>query len=367
MDRPRPPCLGPRTPGPQRIATLLVVLIPFVGLVAAIASLWGWAFTWVELTLLLGMYLATGFGVTIGFHRLFTHRSFDTIRPIKLVLGVLGSMSVQGPLLKWVAFHRRHHQYSDGPEDPHSPHHFGGGVRGVLTGFWYAHLGWMFTADPSNLNDYVKDLRADRLNRAISELFPVWVFLGLVIPTALAGLLTMSWKGALLGLLWGGLVRIFLVHHVTFSINSICHIWGRQRFECHDESRNNLICGVLALGDGWHNNHHAFPSSARHGLAWWEIDLSYIVIRLMTMTGLAWQLRVPALEAIQAKQDRSEGKRRSEPSELDNVRLDVNVVEDEGVNAANSNPVNASSCARISTSNDSYENVIRKTRLLDQV
>lgn len=251
------------------------------------------------------MYLATGFGVTIGYHRLFAHRSFDTSRPIKLLLGVLGAMSVQGPLLKWVAIHRRHHQHSDRPEDPHSPHHFGGGVRGVLTGFWHAHLGWMFTADHPNLSDYVRDLRADRLIRATSKLFPVWVILGLIIPTALAGLLTLSWTGALSGLLWGGLVRIFLVHHLTFSINSICHIWGRRRFEGHDQSRNNFICGVLALGEGWHNNHHAFPSSARHGLAWWEIDLSYIVIRLMTMVGLAWQLRVPAPKAIQAKQSRS--------------------------------------------------------------
>ncbi len=314
----------------QRIVTLLVILIPFIGLVAAISSLWGWAFTWVDLTLLLGMYFATGFGVTIGYHRLFAHRSFDTIRPIRILLGVLGSMSVQGPLLKWVAIHRRHHQFSDEPEDPHSPHHFGGGVRGVLTGFWYAHLGWMFMADHPDLSDHVRDLREDRLICATSTLFPFWVFLGLVIPTVLAGLLTMSWTGALFGLLWGGLVRIFLVHHVTFSINSICHIWGRRRFECHDQSRNNLLCGILALGEGWHNNHHAFPSSARHGLAWWEIDMSYIVIRLMTMTGLAWRLRVPAPQLIQSRQNRSVLKRRSAPSNLDNVRTAVSMAE-EGV------------------------------------
>ena len=328
MDRPSTRRRHPRAPRLQRIVTLLVIVVPFAGLVAAIASLWGWAFTWVELTVLLGMYFATGFGVTIGYHRLFTHRSFDTIRPIKLLLGVLGSMSVQGPILKWVAIHRKHHQHSDGPEDPHSPHHFGGGVRGVLTGFWHAHAGWMFTADPPNLGDYVGDLRADRLIRVTSDLFPVWVILGLVIPTALGGLLTMSWTGAALGLLWGGLVRIFLVHHVTFSINSICHIWGRQRFDVHDESCNNFVCGVLGLGEGWHNNHHAFPTSARHGLAWWELDLSYIVIRLMTLTGLVWQVRVPAPEAIQAKQDRSEREWRLEPPDLDNVRPAVNVAED---------------------------------------
>lgn len=331
MDRPSPRPLYPRASRMQRIATLIVIVVPFAGLIAAIASLWGWAFTWVELSLLVGGYLATGFGITIGYHRLFTHRSFETIRPIKFLLGVLGCMSVQGPILKWVAIHRRHHQHSDGPEDPHSPTHFGGGVRGVLTGFWHSHVGWMFVANHPNLSDYVRDLRADRLIRTTSDLFPLWVFLGLVIPAALGGLVTMSWTGAVLGLLWGGLVRVFLVHHVTFSINSICHIWGRRRFAVQDQSCNNFLCGVLALGEGWHNNHHAFPTSARHGLAWWEIDLSYIVIRLMTMMGLAWQLRVPAAEAIQAKQDRSEAQwrdgRLSEPVSVERAAVDVNAGE----------------------------------------
>ena len=167
------------------------------------------------------------------------------------------------------------------------------------------------------------------LIRTTSDLFPLWVILGLIIPTALGGLLTMSWTGAVLGLLWGGLVRIFFVHHVTFSINSICHIWGRRRFEVHDLSRNNSLCGFLALGEGWHNNHHAFPSSARHGLAWWEMDVSYLVIRLMTMTGLAWQMRVPTPEAIQAKQERSEAQWRDQRvSEPVSVDVDVNVAEE---------------------------------------
>ena len=250
MDQPTTRRVYPRAPKLQRFAALLVIVVPFAGLVAAIVCLWGWAFTWVELTLLLGGYLATGFGITVGYHRLFTHRSFDTSRPIKFLLGVLGSMAVQGTILHWVAIHRQHHQHSDGSEDPHSPCHFGGGVRGVLAGLWHAHVGWMFTADHPKLKDYVGDLRADRLIRVTSDLFPLWVFLGLVIPTAIAGLWTMSWTGAILGLLWGGLVRIFLVHHVTFSINSISHIWGRRRFDAHDQSRNNTICGFLGLGEG---------------------------------------------------------------------------------------------------------------------
>lgn len=329
MDRPTAGSLGPRASRGQRIATLLVILIPFAGVIVAIANLWGWAFTWIELTLLVGMYFATGFGITVGYHRLFTHRSFDTIRPIKFLLGVFGSMSVQGPILKWVAIHRRHHQHSDAPEDPHSPQHFGGGIRGVFAGFWHAHMGWMFVANHPNLDNYVGDLRADRLIRVTSDLFLLWVFLGLALPMAFAGLLTMSWTGAMSGLLWGGLVRIFLVHHATFSINSICHIWGRRRFDCHDESRNNLVCGFLALGEGWHNNHHAFPTSARHGLAWWEFDLSYIAIRLLTMTGLAWQVRVPSLEAIQAKQNRFDDKQWPEPPDMDNAPREADADEDE--------------------------------------
>lgn len=322
---------------------MLVIVIPFLAIIVAIVNLWGWAFTWVELTLLVVMYFATGFGITIGYHRLFTHRSFDTSRPMKFMWGVLGCMSVQGPILKWVAIHRRHHQYSDIEHDPHSPHHFGGGVHGILVGFWHAHAGWMFTADHPNLSDYVGDLQSDRLIRVTSNLFPLWVFLGLVIPMAIGGLIHMSWTGAFLGLLWGGLVRMFLVHHVTFSINSMCHIWGGQRFDCQDQSRNNVIAGVFALGEGWHNNHHAFPTSARHGLTWWEFDLSYIVIRLMTMTGLAWQVRVPTPEAIQAKKERSEISWASEPSSVDRADLGLSEIENDsdGKESFNQQEMNA--------------------------
>lgn len=293
--------LAPHTSGAQRIATLVAVLFPFVGLVAAICYAWGWGFSWVELTSLLFMYLATGIGITVGYHRLFAHRSFETVRPVRFVLAVLGSMSVQGPLLKWVAIHRRHHQHSDQAEDPHSPNGFGGGVRGMLAGLWHAHIGWMFTADYPNLSRYVHDLQRDKLLRIASQLFGTWVVLGLLIPTALGGLLTGTWVGALLGFLWGGLARIFLVHHVTWSINSICHLWGRRRFKSRDHSRNNLVCGFLALGEGWHNNHHAFPASAKHGLMWWELDLSFVVVRVLKLLGLAWRVQLPGPEAIAAK------------------------------------------------------------------
>jgi stearoyl-CoA desaturase (delta-9 desaturase) len=292
---------APAVSGNHRAVTLIVVLVPFFGLIAAVAFSWGWGFGWVDLILLVGMYAITGLGITVGYHRLFAHRSFEALRPVKFVLAVLGSMAVEGPLLKWVAVHRSHHRHSDQPDDPHSPHHFGGGVLGVLAGFWHAHMGWMFTPDRPGLGRYVRDLHADRLLRAVSRTFGVWVLLGLLIPTVLGGWITGSWRGALLGLLWGGLVRILLVHHVTWSVNSICHLWGARPFEGRDESRNNSICGVLALGEGWHNNHHAFPNSARHGLRWWQLDLSYLVIRAMSMVGLVWCVRQPAPETINAR------------------------------------------------------------------
>jgi stearoyl-CoA desaturase (delta-9 desaturase) len=250
------------------------------------------------------MYTVTGLGITVGYHRLFTHRSFETVRPVEFLLAVLGSMAVQGPVLKWVAIHRRHHQHSDRPEDPHSPHHRGGGITGVLAGFWHAHIGWIFRTDCPDLRRYVRDVRSDGLIRVASRLFGVWVFLGLLIPTILGGALTGTWSGALLGLLWGGLVRIFLGHHVTWSINSVCHLWGSRPFDRGDQSRNNLVFGVLGLGEGWHNNHHAFPSSARHGLRWWQLDLSYLAIRALESLGLAWRVRVPAHEKIVAKSNR---------------------------------------------------------------
>jgi stearoyl-CoA desaturase (Delta-9 desaturase) len=309
---PPDPAPGEAEPGPAslgtRLANLAVVVVPFAGLVAAAALLWGWGFSWVELGLLLGMYLLTGLGITVGFHRLFAHRSLQTGRVLRFALAALGSMAAQGPLLRWVALHRRHHQHSDRPGDPHSPHDHGRGLLGLLRGLWHAHLGWVFQPDPPNLARYAEDLRRDGVARLASALFLGWVALGLLLPALLGGLLTGTWAGALLGLLWGGLARIFLVHHVTWSVNSVCHLWGRQPFPGRDQSRNNLLFGILALGEGWHNNHHAFPTSARHGLRWWQFDLSYYVIRALALLGLAWEVRVPARQLVLAeRQRRGEG------------------------------------------------------------
>jgi stearoyl-CoA desaturase (delta-9 desaturase) len=287
-----------------RVATFLGITVPFLSLAAGVALFWGWGFSWVHLGLLLGMYLATAVGITVGFHRLFTHRSFETHPAVRFTLAALGSMAVQGNLLKWVALHRRHHQHSDQPDDPHTPHHSGAGVWGLIRGAWHAHIGWAFDADLVDLPRYVKDLSHSRSLRVASALFPLWAVLGLAIPTALGGLLTWSWTGCLLGLIWGGLVRVFLVHHVTWSINSACHIWGTRPFPSGDHSRNNFLFGVLALGEGWHNNHHAFPTSARHGLRWWQIDASYWVIRALAAVGLAWDVKLAAVSGAASRRAR---------------------------------------------------------------
>jgi len=284
-----------------RISNFLGVTIPFAGLVTAIVLLWGPGFHWLYLWLLLGMYLLTVTGIGVGFHRLLTHRAFETPRAVKYVLTVLGSMAMEARPIKWVAIHRSHHHHSDGDADPHSPHHHGAGFVGMLKGFWHAHLGWVFQPDRAHIDRYVADLKADRGLVRVDKLFALWVALGLLLPAAIAFLVTGTWNGALLGFIWGGVARIFLVHHVTFSINSVCHIWGTREFRSDDHSTNNLIFGVLALGEGWHNNHHAFPTSARHGLHWWQIDASYYVIRALALVGLARKVRLPSPQSLEAK------------------------------------------------------------------
>jgi stearoyl-CoA desaturase (Delta-9 desaturase) len=276
-----------------RLLNLAAVILPFLGFVAVIVSLWGRGFHWVDLSLLLAMYVMTGVGISVGYHRLFTHRAFETNRVVQFVLAVLGSMAVEGPLLKWAALHRRHHQHSDTRDDPHSPHEHGDGFFGLLRGLWHSHMGWFFQPDPPNLAHYVKDLHQSGPLRVASALFPLWVTLGVLIPAVLGGLLTGTWLGAVTGLLWGGLARIFLVHHVTWSVNSICHLWGNQPFRTGDHSRNNFVFGALGLGEGWHNNHHAFPTSARFGLRWWQIDLGYWFICILARLGLATKVRTP--------------------------------------------------------------------------
>ncbi len=268
---------------------------------AAMWTLWrGW-FSPLDLGLFVGFYLMSGLGITVGYHRYFTHQSFRTRRWIVWLLGVMGSMALQGPVIWWVSTHRMHHQHSDDPEDPHSPH--AGRTHGsgaTLQGFVHAHIGWVFQSDPRGRSSQVRDLLADPICVHLDTWFPFWGLMGMIAPALIGGCLTRSWWGAVSGFLWGGIVRVFLVHHVTWSVNSVCHLWGSRDFESRDESRNNVLVGLIALGEGWHNNHHAFPYSARHGLQWWQFDLSWIVIRILAVLGWATHIRTVPADRLKA-------------------------------------------------------------------
>jgi stearoyl-CoA desaturase (delta-9 desaturase) len=287
----------------HKLANLAGIVLPFVGLVLAVVVLWERMVGPAELAILAVGYVLTGIGITVGYHRLFTHRAFQTYRPVRYVFAILGQMAVEGPLLAWVADHRKHHQFSDREGDPHSPHAGRGeGALEALKGLWHAHSGWLFSmAGRADQARYAKDLLADRGLRVISKLFGLTVLAGLLAP-ALAGWLLIGGRyGFFAGLVWGGAVRIFLLHHVTFSINSICHFWGRRRFASSDESRNVWWLSWLSFGESWHNNHHAFPSSAFHGLRRIELDPGGWVIVALERLGLAWKVtRIPP-EKQQAK------------------------------------------------------------------
>ncbi len=290
------------TPLERRI-TVLAVFLPFAGFLAAIALLWGGAVTGRDLAILAVMYVLTGFGVTIGFHRLLTHRSFDAPAPVRGALAILGSMSVQGAVIHWVADHRRHHAFTDEDGDPHSPHtHGGDGWRGVLHGIWHSHTGWLFDGEPTSARRYAPDLRADPVIRFVDRHFIAWALLGLAIPFAAGFAISGgSLLAGLTALVWGGLVRIFVLHHATWSVNSICHLYGTRPFEIEDQSTNNWAVACVSLGEGWHHNHHAFPTSARHGLRRRQVDPSFAVIRLMERVGLASNVRTPSATDLARK------------------------------------------------------------------
>jgi stearoyl-CoA desaturase (delta-9 desaturase) len=284
-----------RAQAPARIdevANVVATVAP-VGLLGfAMWSAWGGALHWPDLVVLAVTYTLAGLGVTVGYHRLMTHRSFKTSAPMRGLLAIMGSAAVEGPVIEWVANHRKHHRFSDQPGDPHSPHvDRPGGWRGALGGLFHAHLGWIFSgAALADREHYAKDLLADPVVRFIDRTFPVWVLAGLAFPFALGVALTGSVSGGLTGLLWGGAVRIFFLHHATFSINSLCHYFGRRRFATGDESRNLMWLSLPTFGEAWHNNHHAFPTSARHGLRWWQLDPSAWLISGMERSGLIWDV-----------------------------------------------------------------------------
>ncbi len=277
------------------------VIVPFVALIVAIVVSLSYGLDIFFIELMVALYVVSALGISIGFHRLFTHRSFECGPVLRVILLFAGSIAVQGNMLRWVAMHREHHQHSDEEGDPHSPH-LGSGRFALLRGLWHSHVGWLLYHKPIDLQKFVPDLLADPLICWVDAQFRWMVAAGLLIPAIIGGIVTRSFNGALLGLLWGGLVRVFVLHHVTWSVNSVCHIWGSRPFRTSDKSVNNPIFGVLGMGEGWHNNHHAFPSSARHGLRWWEIDISYAIIRMLAAAGIVWNVKKPSQEALIRRQ-----------------------------------------------------------------
>jgi stearoyl-CoA desaturase (delta-9 desaturase) len=238
------------------------------------------------------MYVLTGLGVTVGFHRYLTHRSFKTGKAVRAILGILGSAAIEGPVISWVADHRKHHAFADKEGDPHSPHvGHEGGWKGALQGLVHAHMGWLFIHTQRGAKKrYAPDLVKDPVISWVDRWFLAWALGGLLVAFALGYVIGGTLTAALTGLLWGGGVRMLVVHHVTYSINSLCHFFGRRRFNTDDHSRNLLWLAPFSFGESWHNNHHAFPTSASHGMSRWAVDPSWIVIRAMEAVGLVWDV-----------------------------------------------------------------------------
>jgi stearoyl-CoA desaturase (Delta-9 desaturase) len=276
----------------ERRVNIAAVVVPFLVVALAVPLLWG---DWIgpsDVIVFATMYALSGFGVTVGFHRMLTHRAFATHAPTRYVFAILGSLSVQGPVIDWVADHRKHHAHTDEEGDPHSPHvGHGSGVRGALRGLWHAHAGWLWrTHGQARAHKYARELIEDRGMRRINRRFPLIVLASLALPALMGFALTGTLHGALTALVWGGFARIFLQHHITWSVNSVCHFFGRRRFEVDDHSTNVFWLALPSLGESWHHNHHAFPRSAAHGLRWWELDPSAGLIALMRRLGLAWDV-----------------------------------------------------------------------------
>lgn len=282
---------------------LATILVPFIGSIVAIGLLLLGLLPigLVEIWLLVSLYALTFVGVTVGFHRCFAHKAFEAGSVVKIIFIILGSMAAQGPPINWVATHRRHHQYSDLPGDPHSPYIHEEEKLSWLHGLWHSHLGWMLNSRITNSAHFAKDLLQDSTIVKLNHLYLVWVILGLTIPTIFGGILTWTWLGAAKGFLWGGLVRLFLVHHFFWYIGSIAHIWGTRPLKTSDHSRNNIWLSIPTFGESWHNNHHAFPNSGMFGLKWWQIDLGSYIILALKFAGLVWDVKTPTIEMIEAK------------------------------------------------------------------
>ena len=285
----------------ESAALALFIAVPFAALVTAVPVAWGWGLGWWDVAIAVVMYLVSGLGITVGFHRYFTHGSFRAKDPLKIALAVAGSLAIEGPVIRWVADHRRHHAFSDREGDPHSPWRYGETIPALVKGLYHAHLGWLFDVEQTNQRRYTPDLLKDTGVRRVSRLFPLWVFLSLTVPPLVGGLVTWSWQGAVSAFFWASLVRIGLLHHVTWSINSICHTIGERPFKSRDRSGNVWWLAVLSFGESWHNLHHADPTCARHGVLRGQIDSSARTIWIFEKLGWATNVRWPDQERLAAR------------------------------------------------------------------
>ncbi|HWH01114.1 MAG TPA: acyl-CoA desaturase [Pilimelia sp.] len=311
----RPPATGPKplTSGAQSggilVALWAFVVLPFLAVLAAVPVAWGGWLSWTDVAIAAVCYVVAGLGITVGFHRYLTHGAFKARRWLRVTLAVAGSLAIEGNVTQWVADHRRHHAYSDLEGDPHSPWRFGPSVWGLTKGLWHAHLGWLFQRELSNRERFAPDLLADRDIQRVDRMFPLLVLASVTAPAVAGGLLTMSWQGALTAFFWAGLVRVGLLHHITWSINSICHVLGERPFVLRegDKAANFWPLAVLSFGESWHNLHHADPTCARHGVLRGQVDISARVIWLLERVGAAYDVRWPRPERLATKLARPSG------------------------------------------------------------
>jgi stearoyl-CoA desaturase (delta-9 desaturase) len=293
----------------DRFLVGLFVSVPLLAVLAAIPLAWGWGLGWHDIVIAFVFYVVTGMGITMGFHRHFTHSSFKAARPLHVSLAIAGSLAIEGPVLVWVADHRRHHKYSDKEGDPHSPWRFGNDWKALSKGLLYAHMGWMFNPNRTSQQKFCPDLLADPPIRRVSSTFPLWVAVSLLAPALIGGLWSMSLAGALTAFFWASLVRICLLHHVTWSINSVCHTFGNEDFDVRDKSRNVAWLAIPSFGESWHNLHHSDPTCARHGALEGQIDISARAIWIAEKLGWAWDVRWPDEQRLSGKLTGKRGKR----------------------------------------------------------
>jgi stearoyl-CoA desaturase (delta-9 desaturase) len=295
------PLISHRRGTGEMIVLKTFLLVPFVALLIAVPLVWGWGMSWIDLILAAVFYVFATLGVTVGFHRYFTHGAFKANRPLRIMLAVAGSMAVQGSVIFWVASHRRHHAFADREGDPHSPWLFGTSPSALLRGFWHAHMGWMFGREVTNADRFAPDLVADADLRVVNRYFWLWITLSLALPAVLGGLLSWSWWGVVTAFFWAGLVRIAFLHHVSWSVNSICHLIGERPFASRDKAANFWPLAVLSMGESWHNSHHADPTCARHGVLRGQVDVSARVIWGFERLGWATDVRWPRMDRLAAK------------------------------------------------------------------